>query len=285
MPNIGQELASLDFASMIGGPLVAVVNAQAQASLSAIGVIKNVGFEPDTKDQDGNLVPGSPVYVSFKYPKEIAPYQPASAIVQSVNVVSGGTGYTSAPTVTFTGGGPNAQGATAVATISNGAVTGVTITNPGSGYTADPTVAFSGGGGTGAVANATHLASAAVPAVVEEMQLEVPILMLMEPGMVRIDEATVNFHAKLNSVEYATTDSSFGIQGDLTIEQKWRSGSAKLNVSAAYQSKTSQGTTVDRTYSMDVQVKVSQAETPPGVDRILGILENSMRERPILPAS
>lgn len=33
MPTPGQELASIDFASMLGGPLVAAVNAQAQAAI------------------------------------------------------------------------------------------------------------------------------------------------------------------------------------------------------------------------------------------------------------
>lgn len=63
---------------------------------------------------------------------------------------SGGTGYTSAPTVYITGDGTGAQ---ATATISGGAVTGFTITNKGTGYTiAD--VRISGGGGSDASARA-----------------------------------------------------------------------------------------------------------------------------------
>lgn len=71
--------------------------------------------------------------------------------VRAVTVTAGGTGYTSAPTVTLTGGG--GSGATATATVSGGAVTAVTIVNPGTGYTSAPTVAFSGPG-TGATATA-----------------------------------------------------------------------------------------------------------------------------------
>src|SRR5712691_4912774 len=105
MPNVGQELASIDFASMLGGPLVAVVNAQAQAAMSSVNFIKAVGFEPATTDPDGNPVPGKPIYVSFKYPKEIAPFQPATDVVDAITVTAGGTGYTSEPAITFTGGG------------------------------------------------------------------------------------------------------------------------------------------------------------------------------------
>ncbi|MDD4904955.1 MAG: G8 domain-containing protein [Methylobacter tundripaludum] len=65
----------------------------------------------------------------------------------------GGSGYTSAPTVTFAGGG--GTGAQGTATIAGGTVTGVTITNGGSGYTSAPTVTFTGGGGTGALGTPT----------------------------------------------------------------------------------------------------------------------------------
>jgi hypothetical protein len=72
--------------------------------------------------------------------------------VSQVNVTAGGTGYTTAPTVTFTGGG--GTGAAATATISGGAVTAITMTAYGTGYTSAPTVGFTGGGGSGAAATA-----------------------------------------------------------------------------------------------------------------------------------
>lgn len=61
--------------------------------------------------------------------------------VSAVVVSDGGSGYTAAPTVTFTGGA--GTGAAATATISAGVVTGVTITAAGSGYTSAPSVTFS----------------------------------------------------------------------------------------------------------------------------------------------
>ncbi|HWE37797.1 MAG TPA: hypothetical protein VG406_14610 [Isosphaeraceae bacterium] len=74
-------------------------------------------------------------------------------VVTGVTVGVGGSGYTSSPTVTFSGGNATAA-AKGTATIAGGQVIGVTITNPGAGYTAVPTVAFSGGGGTGAAGTA-----------------------------------------------------------------------------------------------------------------------------------
>lgn len=61
-------------------------------------------------------------------------------------LISGGSGYTSAPTVTIYGG--SGTGATATATVSGGAVTSFQITNPGSGYLVGEIaqVVFTGGG-------------------------------------------------------------------------------------------------------------------------------------------
>ncbi len=56
----GRELASLDFESLIGGPLVATVRAQGLAAVSTVDFIKSVGF-----DEDDNVV-----YVNFNYRKD-----------------------------------------------------------------------------------------------------------------------------------------------------------------------------------------------------------------------
>ncbi|CAB4125878.1 ChiC_BD domain containing protein [uncultured Caudovirales phage] len=59
--------------------------------------------------------------------------------VASVNIISGGFGYVTAPTIVFTpvSGG---SGAVATCTVLNGSITSVSITIPGSGYTVAPTV-------------------------------------------------------------------------------------------------------------------------------------------------
>jgi len=81
--------------------------------------------------------------------------------LSTITINSGGTGYTSAPAVNLTGGGFTTA-ATAVATVSGGAVTSITLTNRGEGYTTAPGVSFSGGGGGGA--NATASIVTALPA-------------------------------------------------------------------------------------------------------------------------
>jgi hypothetical protein len=73
--------------------------------------------------------------------------------VTRLRVVNDGSGYTSAPSVAFTGGG--GSGAAATAQISDeGELTGFTVTNTGTGYTSAPSVVISGGGGSGGTAQA-----------------------------------------------------------------------------------------------------------------------------------
>ncbi len=83
--------------------------------------------------------------------------QLASGVVK-VTVGTGGSSYSSAPTVSLSGGG--GTGAAAVAQMAGTMVQGVVITNAGTGYTSAPTVSFSGGGGSGAAGTASVLSYA-----------------------------------------------------------------------------------------------------------------------------
>lgn len=214
MPTPGQELSSIDFESMIGGPLVAVINAQAQAAMSTVSFIKEVGFKKPNAQQlaGGDTETSDPIYVTFNYPKELSPYVPA---VQA---------------------------------------------NPA----AVPPV----------------VAAPAVPAVYETQELKVPILTMLPIPFIRIDLTTIDFNAKINSVEYRKTDTALKIDASVEASAGWFFGSAKLKVSTAFQRNTSQGMTVDRTYSLAIHVKAVQDEMPAGMEKILGILESAITSTP-----
>ena len=90
---------------------------------------------------------------------------PSTASVTTITVTQGGSGFTSAPTVTV--GDPDGAAtvnstATASASVSGGVVTSITVITGGAGYVAVPDVTISGGGGTGATATAvlgSHIAT------------------------------------------------------------------------------------------------------------------------------
>lgn len=215
MPNPGQELSSIDFESMIGGPLVAVIHAQAQAAMSTVNFIKEVGFKKPAVEESagGDTSTEEPIYVTFKYPKELSPYQPA------------------------------------------------VVANP----SATPPV----------------VAADAVPAVYETQELNVPILTILPIPFIRIDETTVDFNAKINSVEYRKTNTSLKVDASLEAKANWLWGSAKLKVSTSFQRTSQQGNSVNRTYSMAVHVKAVQDEMPAGMEKMLGILEGAISSVPV----
>jgi hypothetical protein len=67
--------------------------------------------------------------------------------INTIEIISGGSGYTSSPTVTILGAG---NGATCVANILLGVVVSVTISSSGQDYTNATNITFTGGGGSGA---------------------------------------------------------------------------------------------------------------------------------------
>jgi len=226
MPNPGQELSSIDFDSMLGGPLVAVINAQAQAAMSTVNFVKQVGFKKKPEEPaGGDTGTEEPIYVTFRYPKELSPYQPAVPAIPA---------------------------------------------DPGDLAAVPPRPA-----------RPAVPPQAPVPAVTQMQELTVPILTMLPIPFVRIDIATIDFNAKINSVEYRKTDTNLKIDAAVEATAGFLFGSVKLKVSTAFQRTTSQGNTVDRTYSLTVHIKAVQDELPGGMEKILSILEGAIASKPV----
>lgn len=274
----GTELSSINFGAMLGGPLNAAIAAQTTAAMNTVNFIKQVGF-----DKKGNIR-----YVDFKYDKEVVPFTPGNKDqVVSIAVATAGSGYTTAPAVSFTGG--TGGGATAVAIIDNtGAVTSINITSGGSGYTpgTPPTVAIAplptGITGTSATAGLVSLGSRGdADPIYKEMKLTVPFLSMLPIPFIRLDKITIDFNAKINSVETFQQDTDFGVDVTAGGSVGFAGiGSANLSVSVSYKQTTSVGSNVERTYSLVVHIEASQEEMPAGMVKIFGILETQMKSVP-----
>lgn len=380
----GQELSSLNFGNLIGGPLSAVVEAQILAAKSTVDYIKRVGFDEN----------GDPEYVTFTYPKEIAPYQVGIAGDLKVTVNTSSSDYNVIPFVKVIG---NGFGAEAEAIISDKEVTRIIVTNngqdytqvdsvvvlkpdgigaefeiesidpqtgiekvkvieTGSGYTHPPVIEFAPGTkGQGAILESIIDSNGQVvdvividggagyldtdkknispinptgsgttldiifssgtpsqPAQFVDMKLEVPLLTMVPIPYIRVEETTINFNAKINSVEKVNSsqdiDASFSLSNEKeskfsgsekgtkysrtgrrrrrkTTKSEFNSeysGSkkTKFNVSASYKRKDSRGTEIDKTYTMGITVKAVQDEIPAGMEKVLGILENAIISQP-----
>ena len=267
MANPGAELASLDFGNLIGGPLNAVITAQAMAAQSTATFIKEVGFYKNGQtNADGDDIGNTPIYVDFKYPKEIQPYQPPVIAVVGVNAVAavGNSAF------------PNGM----IGTTANLA----SSFPPGPGPAPAPADSATPLGFPVYVAPIPAVievtAAPAVPAVFQEMKFSVPILTMLPIPFIKVDIITIGFNAKITSMETQSQSDDLSIGVSLEVKQRWPSGSAKLNVSVAYKKSTSSGSSVERTYSMAIHVQASQDEMPAGMEKLLGILEGAMISTP-----
>jgi len=217
MPNLVQELNSLDFSVYIGGPLQAAVKAQHDASISQVNFIKEVGFIPGTTTGTGPSAVTTPSqlrYVDFNYEKSI----------------------------------PNPDfGKTLQQLKDEGRVDAAATQIP-------PTI------------NVT------LQFIKSAVNLKVPFLTMLTVPALRIDEMTIDFNAKLNSVETQNVSSEFS--GSASISAKfWK---VKFNASASYKKTTSSTSTTEKTYTLGVHVRAVNDELPAGLSRIMDMLEDSI---------
>ena len=191
---IGDELSSIDFQSMIGGPLMAVVKAQAQSAQTSVDFIKSVGFNATDAQTD----PGKPTMVSFTYDKVLESKDAQGVVTQTI-----------AP-----------------------------------------------------------------------RSLTVPILTMLPIPYIRVEEVTIDFNAKINSVSETTTTSSHDLNTSLAVKGGWGPVSAELKCSYSYKKSTSSSDKIERTYSLAIHVRAVQDELPAGLEKLLAILENNIKDVP-----
>lgn len=103
--------------------------------------------------------------------------------------------------------------------------------------------------------------------------IQVPFLTMLNIPSIRIEEITIDFNAKLTSVETEDTSATLGVAGTLSAGCKF----ASLKVSAAYKKTTNKGSNVEKTYSMSVHVSAVNDELPAGLEKILSLLEEEIK--------
>ncbi len=175
----GRELATLDFANLIGGPLNAIVEAQVKSAITTANFIKEVGF-----DDEGNAV-----HARFAYERE----------------------------------GPDGR--------------------------------------------------------LQEYTLSVPLLTMLPIPYLMIDEAEIEFNARITSTRERSTarrsDSNIAIGGSGSA---WATR-ASLQAKTSTQRRSRSSEKEQRSFDMRVLVRVRGADVPPGTERLLLALENSIEER------
>ena len=111
------------------------------------------------------------------------------------------------------------------------------------------------------------------PFIDSEITIKVPFLTMLTIPAIRIEEINIDFNAKLTSVETTTASSEFAGSAELSAKF-WK---VRFKASASYKRSTSSTTNVEKTYTLGVRVRAVNDELPAGLDRILTMLEDSIR--------
>lgn len=288
MFNPANEVSSIDFGSIIGGALNAVVNAQKESAETTVNFVRKVGFMPGKIDEKGNEVGiGDPICVSFSYDKEVAPAHTAETKEVYVDIKDGGSGYTDADNIKLT---IDQKELNANVIVEGGVITGVVLKNPGD-ITAesdsDITIETkpADGGRDAKLTLKVIKEGDILPALYQKMRIDVPILTMMPIPFIKIDNTDIEFNVKINSI--STTNSSdvtnSSIKSDSNFGYKgWGfSASTTLNTSVSNQKSTSNNETVKKDYSLNIKVHAVQDDMPAGMSRILDILEETISTKAI----
>lgn len=279
MFNPAQEMSSIAFDKILGGALNAVVSAQNNSSLTTVNFIKSVGFQ---NDKNGNAV--RPVYVDFKYPKEVQPYQPGREAECYCTIENGGKGYKESE---LNNGGYSVEGASGLilnfVVDSNGTIGAVNVVSGGESVTGDKTVTLTAKGEEGAGAQITihkTQATEATPAVYQDMTLQVPLLTIVPIPFIRVASTDIELNVKINSIynneESSETTVNSKMEASASAKFLFMKASVNINATVASQKKSSSSEEIKKEYSLNIKIHAVQDEVPVGMSRILDILEESI---------
>lgn len=292
MYNPGQEISSIDFGAIIGGSLNAVVKAQSQSAQTTVDFIKNVGFQKKIEtDENGNTTETDvPINVAFSYDREVAPAQVVEKRSYSVEISTdkGGDGYTSStpsdyklmagesdlPIESIVLNGAKLQEITLgdipeEVSFEDGVKLSLVYTGSGTAPTSDAELTLR-----------VQSDYSNVPAVIQKMQIQVPILTMMPIPFIRIDNADIEFNVKINSVSNTSTEEKSETKVNSSVKSSWFV-KADLSASFSNQKQSNSSEEVKKDYSLNIKVHATQDDMPAGVSRILDMLEDNIKAQPV----
>jgi len=117
----------------------------------------------------------------------------------------------------------------------------------------------------------------------KEVSLTVPILSIVPIPYLRLDEMTIDFTAKLNDTIVNTTKTGFQLTSEVkgTFRSWWSPIRLDFRTSMSYQSSRETASRYVREYTMKIHVRAVQDDMPAGLERVLDLLEQTIKEKPV----
>lgn len=296
MYNPGQELSSLDFGAIIGGALNAVVKAQSQSAQTTVDFIKSVGFQKKIEtDEQGNTTENDvPINVAFSYDKEVSPSQVLAKNTYAVIVAEDGkgVGYKDSNIAHYKlMAGDSELPVKKLEISASGEMTNVELDKipeeielaDGASLELKYTYEAEDAQRPETEAVLTLKVTTAyenVPAVMQKMNIQVPILTMVPIPFIRIDSAEIDFNVKINSVSTTSTEEKTDVKSSSSVRSGWF---VKADLSASFSNQKSSNSSeeVKKDYSLNIKVRASQDDMPAGVSRILDMLEDTIAAQPV----
>lgn len=110
--------------------------------------------------------------------------------------------------------------------------------------------------------------------------ITIPFLLLTNVPYFEVEQVTVDFNVKLNSLQTYEASDEFNLDVENKGKQGWFTGRTEWSVNSSYKRKTSRSQEVERTYDQQVHVQAGSVEAPEGVKKLLGVLEQTIVEVP-----
>jgi hypothetical protein len=116
----------------------------------------------------------------------------------------------------------------------------------------------------------------------DTVELTVPILSIVPIPYIRLDEMTIDFTAKLTDTITNTTKTDFKLTSSIKGKYKswWSPLSLEFRTAVSYQSSRARASRYTREYVMNIHVRAVQDDIPAGLERVLDLLEQTIKEKP-----
>jgi len=115
----------------------------------------------------------------------------------------------------------------------------------------------------------------------QNYSLSIPFIMLLPVPYIEVTTMTIDLNVKLNSVQSVTSGSTFSTYGEVSGGAHWFFGSVNFKAGFSTSSSSSYTGTTEREYDLSVHVQAGQANMPAGTQRVLDMLEATIRETPL----
>ena len=110
--------------------------------------------------------------------------------------------------------------------------------------------------------------------------LTIPLMAMVPIPFLRIQQLDVDFNVKLSSVEQTSSVGRIAEQASASYTHGFKKVGPSLSIGASFSAQRTKGESnkVSRSYDMGVKVRAGQAEMPVGVERMINLLDKLITE-------